>query len=142
MPDARSDADLPELADLTVDMKRLAEPAAGAPAELTAALLPLVHGYRNWIERRQATLGEAGRQLSGYAQESADTLRSARRAGNRIERGIRLLEQDGAAKCNGHVTDLVVLMRPDGTRGLIVPRVTTPTRHPWRTEISRACSRI
>jgi hypothetical protein len=97
VPAAETDDDLPELSDVILDMERLAALAESAPADLIAGLVPLVTGYRNWIDRQEAGQGEADRQLADYAEPAAEVLRNARRAADRIERGIRLLEHDPIA---------------------------------------------
>ncbi|GAA1270998.1 DISARM system helicase DrmA [Sphaerisporangium rubeum] len=101
VPDAGKDPDLPELADLVLEMKRLAELADG-PAEdltaLTAGLAPLVTGYRAWIDRAEESAGDPARHLADYRPEVRSTLAAARRAADRIERGARLLRTDPVAR--------------------------------------------
>ncbi|HEY9474042.1 MAG TPA: DISARM system helicase DrmA, partial [Mycobacteriales bacterium] len=97
-PDPVRDPDLSELADVVVDMARLAELADGPPDTLTAALTPLVRGYRHWIEAQAATANEPGRHLAGYQDEATDALEAARRAARRIESGIAVLASDPRAR--------------------------------------------
>ncbi|MBS2964247.1 DISARM system helicase DrmA [Actinocrinis puniceicyclus] len=88
VPDAAADPDLPELASLVLDMKVL---AALEAEPLRAALLPLVTGYRAWIERAQRHAGQPEARLDGFRPEIRDTLTAAREAATRIEAGIDLL---------------------------------------------------
>ncbi|WP_067453779.1 DISARM system helicase DrmA [Actinomadura macra] len=92
VPDVRTDPDLPELADLVLDMSDLAGLASSPAGDLAGALMPLVTGYRNWIDRQHAGLSDRERHLDGYAREVEETLRKASRAADRIEAGIRLLD--------------------------------------------------
>lgn len=92
-PSYKDDPDLPELADLLTDMKLL---AASSAAELRTSLLPLVEGYRAWIERAAARIGQDGQHLGDYEDEARDALDEARIAANRIEEGIDLLADDDA----------------------------------------------
>ncbi|MFI7317595.1 DISARM system helicase DrmA [Streptomyces venezuelae] len=92
-PDTEGDEDLAELRDLVVDMKVLAELDS---AELRSALLPLVEGYRAWIERTRQQIGDPRARLDGFEGEARENLRRAGIAADRIEEGIRLLD-DGPA---------------------------------------------
>jgi hypothetical protein len=87
-PANEADGDLPELADLVLDMERLAD--LDGPG-LRAALLPLVDGYRRWIDRNEASLQDPANQLDDYASAARRSLAQARRAADRIEAGINLL---------------------------------------------------
>ncbi|MEO3778166.1 DISARM system helicase DrmA [Micromonospora sp. B11E3] len=98
VPSSERDADLPELADVELDMKRLAELAAGPAEVLTAALSPLVAGYRAWIDRNEATAGDPARRLHAYLPQVREALSDARTAADRIEAGIRLLATDEMAR--------------------------------------------
>ncbi|MEU3454274.1 hypothetical protein ABZ671_11810 [Micromonospora sp. NPDC006766] len=99
VPDSEQDADLPELADVERDMKRLAELAEAGPVEaLTGALRPLVTGYRAWIDRNEATAGDPARRLDAYPLQVRDAMREAREAADRIEAGITLLAADPKAR--------------------------------------------
>ncbi|MEU5524784.1 DISARM system helicase DrmA [Streptomyces sp. NPDC047860] len=95
VPNAKDDVDLPELAELVTDMERL---GAMGPAELQAALMPLVTGYRRWIEERGAEIGSARAHLDGFAHEANANLSQAREAADRIEAGIRLVVRDATAR--------------------------------------------
>jgi hypothetical protein len=98
VPDAARDLDLPELADVELDMKRLAELANGPVERLTGALQPLVDGYRAWIARNQASLTNPERRLDAYSSEAGDALADANRAADRIAAGIGLLAADPVAR--------------------------------------------
>jgi len=95
VPDPRhkDDADLPELAELVVDMHELATMDAAA---LRAGLLPLVTGYRSWIGRSRDRIGVPEAHLGDYVAEAEANLRQAEVAADRIEAGIRVLEQPDA----------------------------------------------
>jgi hypothetical protein len=88
VPEPGTDQDLPGLADLVLDMKELSERDSGA---LTTGLTPLVTAYREWIDQQEVTIGDPARHLSGYKPDAADAVAAARRAADRIERGLHLL---------------------------------------------------
>ncbi|WBB46454.1 DISARM system helicase DrmA [Verrucosispora sp. WMMA2044] len=91
VPSSDQDDDLPELADVELDMRRLAELADGPASALTAALQPLVAGYRAWIDRNEASAGDPARRLDGYHRQVREALRDAWEATDRIAAGIELL---------------------------------------------------
>ncbi|WP_194821979.1 DISARM system helicase DrmA [Micromonospora sp. S-DT3-3-22] len=91
VPSSERDDDLPELADVELDMRRLAELADGPVDALTAALRPLVAGYQAWIDRNEATAGDPSRRLDDYHRQVREALRDAREAADRIAAGITLL---------------------------------------------------
>lgn len=94
VPSADTDPDLPELADLELEMKRLAELAETSAELLAAAMRPLVVGYRAWIERRTADIDRPDQHLADYAAQARENLEVAARAADRIEAGIDLLARD------------------------------------------------
>ncbi|MEU7810435.1 DISARM system helicase DrmA [Micromonospora chalcea] len=99
VPNPADDPDLPDLAEVVLDMKRLAELAEDGPAEaLTAALRPLVDGYRAWIARNEASAADPERQLGGYRTQVRQALREAGVAADRIQVGIDLLSADPVAR--------------------------------------------
>jgi hypothetical protein len=98
VPDAADNDDLPELADVELDMAALGELADGPPERLLAALRPLVTGYRNWIEARATEADDPGRQLDGYRAQVTQSLDAAQRAADRVEVGIDLLGADPVAR--------------------------------------------
>ena len=75
-------------------MKRLAE--LDLP-DLVTALTPLTTGYRAWIDQQEARIADPASHLTGYRQDAADALAAARRAADRIEAGIGLLNENEAA---------------------------------------------
>ncbi len=98
VPSAGTDPDLPELADLELDMKRLAELAETSADALVTALRPLVAGYRAWIKRKTADIDRPREYLADYADQARDNLDAAARAADRIEAGIDLLAADAIAR--------------------------------------------
>jgi hypothetical protein len=91
VPSADTDPDLPELADLGLDMKALSEMDGDA---LRTALSPLATGYRAWLTRMAATLDDPAAHLTEHQADARRNLRDAERAADRIEAGIRLLADD------------------------------------------------
>ncbi|MEU8552594.1 DISARM system helicase DrmA [Streptomyces anthocyanicus] len=88
------DHDLPELADLVLDMRELSELE---PEPLRAALLPLVQGYRSWIDRQLASVDDPDSGLADYKTEARENMRRAASAADRIQDGIDLLRDDPEA---------------------------------------------
>lgn len=94
VPDPRRDprdADLPELRDLVLDMRELSRLEA---ASLRTALLPLVDGYRAWIERQRQSVDDPAAGLDAYRAEALENLRRAGVAADRIQAGIDVLRDD------------------------------------------------
>ncbi|WP_329420971.1 DISARM system helicase DrmA [Streptomyces sp. NBC_01693] len=87
------DKDLVELQGLVLDMQVLSELSSDA---LHGALLPLVDGYRAWIERTRGDIDNPEARLEGFEVEARQNLGRAAEAADRIEAGIRLLH-DGPA---------------------------------------------
>ena len=98
VPSPAADPDLSELANLVLDMVRLAELSARPPEHLLAVLRPMVTGYRDWIEQRSADLADPALRLDGYQAEANDALQAARIAADRIEAGVELLGADPLAR--------------------------------------------
>ncbi len=96
VPDPRSDedADLSELTDLMLDMRKLSGMEAGP---LRTALLPLVDGYRSWIQRQKQSVDDPAEKLDAYRAEAAENMRLAGQAADRIQAGIDLLRDDPEA---------------------------------------------
>lgn len=88
-PLSSNDQDLVELQGLVVDMQVLSELP---PATLRTALLPLVDGYRAWIERARESITDPASRLDGYETEARENLRRAEKTADRIEAGIHLLD--------------------------------------------------
>ncbi|MFI2714203.1 DISARM system helicase DrmA [Micromonospora sp. NPDC018662] len=146
VPDSSQDADLPELADLELDMKRLAELAEAGPAgALTAALRPLVTGYRAWIDRNEASAGDPQRRLDAYPDQVREALRDAREAADRITAGIALLTANPTARAAfGFANRAMYLQRvhtvaaarrrdePQLSLAQAVEAADQPANHRWR----------
>ncbi|MGC1731139.1 MAG: hypothetical protein WA731_00485, partial [Pseudonocardiaceae bacterium] len=98
VPSADTDPDLTDLADLELDMKRLAELAETSSDSLVTVLRPLVAGYRAWIKRKTADIDEPRECLADYADQARDNLDAAARAADRIEAGIDLLAGDDVVR--------------------------------------------
>ncbi|MBB6172989.1 hypothetical protein HNR23_003049 [Nocardiopsis mwathae] len=95
VPSADADPDLPELADVELDMKRLA--ALGA-ADVRGRLEPLVTGYRAWIARQRGRLATpAAHHLNGFTKDAEANLADAEEAAGRIAAAIDLLATDAEA---------------------------------------------
>ncbi|MGW5444958.1 DISARM system helicase DrmA [Streptomyces asiaticus] len=93
-PFSQHDEDLTELRGLVLDMKGLSELE---PTALGEALLPLVDGYRAWIERTRRTIDDETARLAGYEAEALRHLQHAGETADRIEAGIGLLLAEGPA---------------------------------------------
>ncbi|MFE5829940.1 DISARM system helicase DrmA [Streptomyces sp. NPDC056508] len=93
-PGKDEDADLSELSALMLDMRELGTMEA---EPLRASLLPLVDGYRSWIDRQGQSVDDPAAGLDSYRAEAAETLRLATEAADRIQAGIDLLRDDPEA---------------------------------------------
>ena len=142
VPGPDTDQDLPELADVVIDMKVLAEMAT---PELIAGLRPLVAGYRAWIDRQEAAISDPDRHLSAYGPDAAEAVRVARRAADRIERGIELLAADESALASFRFANRAMYLQRVHTMAVeargrdsaltledALARVDTPDNHSWR----------
>lgn len=78
VPDPDTGPDLPELADVRLDMTELARLADGPTDGLVAALRPLVTGYRAWIDAREAEADDPLRRLTDHREQVARSLAAAR----------------------------------------------------------------
>lgn len=84
----------PLLEGLVTDMKELSETPT---AELEAKLMPLVHGYRKWIDGEAARVENAAEGLSEFREATERVLKRSREAADRIEAGIQILLDDEKA---------------------------------------------
>ena len=143
VPNADTDPDLTGLEGLVLDMRRLAD--LDLPG-LVVGLSPLVTGYRRWIDRQQARIPDPGGRLAGYAQEAAEALAAARRAADRIEAGIGLLQADGSALAAFRFANEAMYLQrihtlaaeartrdPALSLDAAVASVDEPRNHTWRT---------
>ncbi|MFD4696695.1 DISARM system helicase DrmA [Streptomyces niveus] len=97
VPDPRRDErdeDLPELTELVLDMSELSKLEHDP---LRAALLPLVQGYRSWIERQSRSVDEPDSGLDEFRPEARENMRLAAEAADRILAGVDLLRDDPEA---------------------------------------------
>ncbi len=86
--DAPGVADMPALADLTLDMRTLAENPA---SELPAQLRPLVTAYALWIAEQAARINDPASGLTDYQDVAEIALQHCRQTMQRIEDGLTLL---------------------------------------------------
>lgn len=145
VPHADRDQDLPELAEVELDMRRLAELAQGPAEELTAALQPLVDGYRAWISRNEESIDDPERRLGEYQSAAREAIRDARRAADRIAAGIDTLASDPTARrAFGFANQAMYLQRvhsvvaadrrehPATTFDAALAAADRPDNHRWR----------
>lgn len=140
-PLGEHDEDLTELRGVVLDMKELAELEPGA---LREALLPLVDGYRAWIERTRQTIGDPTARLDGYEPEAHRNLEHADETADRIEAGIRLLTDGPALDAFRFANRAMYLQRvhtiasaarrrdPDQALDATVWEADKPTNRSWR----------
>jgi len=94
-PPAPSDfPDIPQLADVELDMAKL---ASLDQDELVQRLDLLVSAYRAWVELQRTRVGDPSARLSGFEQPAAEVLSRCERAASRIEAGIELLATEPLA---------------------------------------------
>jgi len=93
--DARVNPVYAKLADLVLDMKELAETEQAAG--FRAKLQPLVDAYAVWIGAEAAKLAGLVEGLADYKEAAEAAIADCGKTLNRIEEGLRLLEQDGTA---------------------------------------------
>ncbi len=82
-------ADNPDLADVVLDMKALADMA---PSDLIANLERLPMAYRRWIEREEARLQAGDGEFSDHAEAARLALADCERACARIAAGVATLQ--------------------------------------------------
>jgi len=145
VPGVDTDPDLPELAEVELDMAVLGALADGQPQPLLAVLRPLVTGYRSWVEARAAEAGQPQRMLGGFAEQAAQSLAAARRAADRVAAGIELLGTDPVARRAFGFANRAMAMqrvhtmvaaarRVDPSRPLddVARELDRPANHRWR----------
>lgn len=84
--------DYPLLANLELDMRKLAEVPDGG---FGAVLAPLTQAYSAWIESLQARLDNPSPDLAGFVDVGREAVRRCQNALKRIQAGIELLDRDG-----------------------------------------------
>lgn len=84
----------PLLEGLVTDMRALSETQTN---ELKAKLMPLVHGYRKWIESEASRVENDAEGLGEFREATERVLKRSREAANRIEAGIQILLDDEKA---------------------------------------------
>ena len=111
-----------------LDMRALG--ALGGGSAVEAALMPLVAGYRSWIEDRHAGLDD----LAGERRKAAEgLLRLAGTAADRMERGVRVLADDAGALdafCTANRAVAAALARRLAREGAAGP--SSPPTPRWR----------
>lgn len=143
--DAPSIEELPALAGLELDMKRLAHISEDQVAE---SLSRLVIAYRDWIAAQRRRIDDPDTRLQEHAAIATSHLGDAERAANRIAAGIALLERDPLAReafrfandamWRQRVHQLAVLERLAAPVtehfdiGEALARLDTPENHSWR----------
>jgi hypothetical protein len=85
-------ADEPDLANVVLDMKTLAETPDEA---LGAVLRPLAEAYDRWLDRQEVRLEAPGESLAGLANVANASLSRARTAAGRLRAGIDLVAKGG-----------------------------------------------
>src|SRR5258708_1530645 len=86
---------MPALADLTLDMRTLAENPA---SELPAQLRPLVTAYALWIAEQAARINDPASGLTDYQDVAEIALQHCRQTMQRIEDGLTLLGSHAEAR--------------------------------------------
>ena len=89
-----TDADNPDIAGLTVDMKQLAEMP---DADLFATLGILTSAYGKWITREENGISDPTRRLKGHEMAAKRAVQQCRKTLGRIEAGIQLLKTEPKA---------------------------------------------
>ena len=87
-------ADIPELANVVLDMKTLSETA---DADFAQAIGPLVSVYEQWIQTQAGRAANPPDDLKPYIQPAQDALKKANKTLDRIRAGLALLGSDAQA---------------------------------------------
>jgi hypothetical protein len=97
-PPTAADADrnpaFAQLEGLALDMKELSETAA---PQLRSKLQPLITAYGQWIDGEAAKLSDPAQRLAPYEEAARVAIEKCRKTLERIEAGIRLIEEDHQA---------------------------------------------
>ena len=86
--------EIPEIADLVLDMKELAECPI---ADLARTLMPLVTAYEAWIAAQVARIDDPEPGLAEYRQAAVQALEECSRTSGRMREGITLLAHNERA---------------------------------------------
>lgn len=89
--------DIPELANVVLDMKQLAEMPK---AELLHSLRAMNKAYGEWITREAAKVEDESERLREHGEAAARAIANCQRAARRIEEGISLLATDEVAEAS------------------------------------------
>jgi len=87
-------ADIPVLAGLVLDMKQLAE---ASPTALQPLLQPLVTAYAGWIDGQEARIADPDQGLAEYQTVAQQAIANCRRTLGRIEAGLNTLRDNPQA---------------------------------------------
>lgn len=86
--------DIPELADVVLDMNTLAETA---DADFEKAIRPLINAYQSWIDSQAERVANPSDDLAPYAEAAGHAMDNARKNLERIREGLELLSADSQA---------------------------------------------
>lgn len=87
-------AEIPALTGLVLDMKQLAE---ASPTALPTLLGPLTTAYTIWIDQQEARIADPGQGLGEYQTAAHQAITNCRRALGRIEAGLNTLRDNPQA---------------------------------------------
>lgn len=83
--------EIPELAELVLDMKELGETAT---EDFPAKLNSLITAYQTWIEQQTRRISNLNEGLADYQDVAQETIQKCNRTLKRIEAGLILLQTD------------------------------------------------
>src|SRR5207244_3451635 len=86
--------EVPELADVTLDMRLLSETDA---AGIGPVLEPLVAGYETWIATQRSRIDDPAARLEEFGGEAESALLECEKTASRIRTGIELLVSEPKA---------------------------------------------
>jgi len=79
---------------LVLDMKELAEASA---KQVSSRLQPLLTAYKAWIDAEEAKINDPAEGLAQYEEAAKTAIAKCRKTYQRIEAGLKLIEQDKQA---------------------------------------------
>ncbi|MFN8105304.1 MAG: DISARM system helicase DrmA [Acidimicrobiia bacterium] len=140
--EAPSPAEVPALAEVTLDMRDLSETTG---PDLPAALLPLADAYDTWLDAEGSRIGSADDGLDRDVETARTNLAEARAIAARLRSGIELLGTSSeaaeafrfanAAMWQQRVHTVAAAQRrdrPELTLGDALRAVDTPENRSWR----------